>query len=219
MNLLEFKTQNINLYTEIIEKNEYKVEQSEIEGHNVLDIGANIGFFSLLALSFGAKQIISIEPNRESFLKLCENTQHFPQIHPLQFAVHNGLSKTCETSGTVLTCEVKPSLNGTIPVITLAQAMILFPSDDNNLVLKMDIEGAEFDVLYYAGGSIIKRFKTIYMEIHDKNQEKIIALKNFINFFGYETIHTQVSVWNTCIDGKVISSTPLGQEVIKFERA
>ena len=76
-----------------------------------------------------------------------------------------------------------------------------------------------FDVLYYAGGSIIKRFKTIYIEIHDKSQEKIIALKNFIRFFGYESIYTQVSVWNTCVNGKIINSTPLGQEVIKFERA
>jgi FkbM family methyltransferase len=222
------KQQNPEVFDDVIDKNGYQVQPSEIEGRNVLDVGANIGCFSVLAASLGAKRVLSFEPNHENFLNLCSNVSQFRAIHPLEFAVHNGLSETCNLSGTGDGCEVNTISTGDTQVVTLAQAMALLPTNDNDLVLKMDTEGSEYDALYYAGGSIVRRFKTIFIEIHSKETVKKLnhyltaadTLKNFMEFCGYKYTYIRHMVWIPFDkDGKQMPEKihPC-LEVAKFER-
>lgn len=45
------------------------------EGDIVADIGANIGYFSLLAKKLGAKKVYAFEPERKNYLYLVKNTE------------------------------------------------------------------------------------------------------------------------------------------------
>lgn len=224
--LLEsLKKQNEIVVKEVIEQNEYGIDPKNIENHNVLDIGANIGCFSILAASLGAKLILSFEPNHDNFMALCSNAKQFPSIHPLRFAVGSGLSETCGLSGIGAMCEVSNS-GGKVPMVSLAQAMALLSPTDNNLVLKMDIEGSEFDALYYAGGSVLRRFQTVFIEMHCKEKVKKLnfhltaadTMKNFMEFCGFKQTLSKPMFWFISDHtGKTVSCTPC-LEVAKFER-
>jgi len=57
----DFQFDHATFY-EIFELNIYNVLPSEIEGKNVLDIGANFGYFSWFCSKFNPKKIIAVEP-------------------------------------------------------------------------------------------------------------------------------------------------------------
>jgi FkbM family methyltransferase len=213
--LSALKAQDEKIFKAIVEGNEYGVSKENVGGRRVLDAGANIGIFSVLAASLGAKTVLAIEPNRDSFLRLSENCRRIPSIHPLNFAVHNGLVDACDTVGEGDSCRIEPSPTGNVPAITLCQAVSLFPRNDNNLVLKMDIEGSEFEVLYHAGGLLIRRFQTICIEIHSKDKENAKNLRMFMRLVGYEESFAKALWWFE----KSGEGVYLGQEVVQFVRS
>lgn len=59
----------------------------DFAGKTVLDIGAHIGAFSLMAVSKGAARIVACEPASENFALLRNNCAPFPQINCIQRAV------------------------------------------------------------------------------------------------------------------------------------
>ena len=213
------KKQSPNLFSELVEQNEYRLVEGDVKGRNILDVGANIGYFSIIAAHLGARMVLSFEPNRESFDKLVLNTKRFENIHPLRFALDSGVVSGCETVGSGTVCETRPSLSGTTPIISLLQAVALFPSSDSNMVLKMDVEGAEFNILYYAGGAVLRRFSTVFIEVHaHKRPEDLRALKRFFEFLGYKMVaEVPQCWWEYGPDGKVLSCTPLDVETLKYE--
>lgn len=58
-------------------------------------------------------------------------------------------------------------------------------NEEKDLLLQMDIEGAEYDVLMDASPEIIKRFRIILIEFHD--------LISLVDPFGYKIINTVFS--------------------------
>ena len=209
--LSSLKAMDIALFDDMVSRDEYCLELGDFNGRNVLDIGANIGMFSMIAASVGGKTIVSIEPNSSSFKALVKNCHPYPNIHPLRFAVC-GKAGACDTIGEGQVCTVVPSLDGTVPTITLSQAMALFPPGDNDLLLKMDIEGAEFDVIYNTSRDDIRRFRTFMLETHCReNPERTNALERFVITLGYRLLSSKplflLPYW-TC----------LGQNILKYER-
>jgi FkbM family methyltransferase len=53
----------------------------------ILDVGSNIGYFPLVELKAGAKQIIAVEPISESFNLLRKNLNGYPNVTTLNFAL------------------------------------------------------------------------------------------------------------------------------------
>jgi FkbM family methyltransferase len=200
------------VFNDMVTKNEYAVGQGDFACRNVLDIGANVGMFSMIAAAMGAKNIVAIEPNAGNFRKLVDNCRPYANIHPLHFAVHGKGQPTCRTLGEGTECTVELSPEGDVPVVTLSQATSLFPPLDNDLLLKMDIEGAEFDVFYCSEKDAVRRFETIMLEIHSRDDpQRSNLLEKFVSDMGYRTV----------------SASPLflfpqyvylGQNVLKYER-
>ena len=91
----------------------------------------------------------------------------------------------CETVGSGGICETRLTPTGSIPVISLAQASALFPADDDAMVLKMDVEGAEFDIVTKADPALLKSIAVFSIEFHEFGGHKASELVDVFSRAGH----------------------------------
>ena len=195
----------------------YHMEEKDFKGRNVLDAGANVGIFSIIACAAGARTVVAIKPNSDSFSRLVRNCRPWQNIHPLRFAVHDGTQAFCRTVGVGQECMVELSPSGDVPVVTLRQAAALFPPSDNDALLKMDIEGAEFEALQHDGAAL-RRFRTVMLETHcPANPPRVKELRSFVIGLGYDMVSCVASCTTSFKNGEE-KYADLGMEICKFER-
>lgn len=186
----KLRTQDPAAYQEIFEENGYAVKDEELKNNTVIDIGANIGMFSLLAAERGAKRVLAFEAQKEIFEKsLLPNIKNFGQIEPYNFAVHStdGSTVFLENAGTIS----KISETGTaVKTIRLDTILDRFKIDGNDLCLKLDCEGSEWDIIMSTDKSVLRRFKQIYIEIHSNTNKNPLyqnatILQEHLKSLGY----------------------------------
>lgn len=168
------------LYKEIFVFNSYNCEPGELDGRIVIDIGANTGYFSIYAIKNGAKKVYAYEPNRENYIKLVERTKDFDNIIAINKAVHAPNVEKCYLVNDNNPClspeengvrtEVRiPTANerekGTIDCISLKEIM---DGISENVILKTDCEGSEYDFFLPCSKKTLQKIDIIYSEFHDK---------------------------------------------------
>lgn len=183
------------IINEIFHQNCYGQDFTISQGMTVLDIGANLGIFSLYAASKGA-YVFSYEPDVRNYEKLEGNVKRnnrSDSIHTQNIAVHNHDTKikmfTPETehfvtSGLITTKEsivnnvsMKSDVKLTISYAnarTLKGILEDIPTEHIDLI-KIDCEGAEFDILSSASSEDMKKVKNIVMETHGAYPEESIC--------------------------------------------
>ena len=208
------------IYSEVITGNHYRVNEKTMKDRNVIDIGANVGMFSLLASSLGAKKVVGVEPSVRSHHKFLENIKRsgFTNIVPMKKIV-------TEKSGGKANLgidDVNPGCSSPfytkydtwendIPTITLADILKQFKGD--NIYLKIDCEGGEYDILLNATKKDMDRIDEIGIEIHEDMHptykgRKLIEDK--LTSFGFINEHTdQMFGWNVDAEGNKKDWTPL----------
>ena len=78
---------DVHVYKEVIEKEEYDFISSH-EPRVIIDAGANIGLAAVyFARKFPNAKIISIEPEKNNFFFLQQNTKNYPNIIVMQAAL------------------------------------------------------------------------------------------------------------------------------------
>jgi FkbM family methyltransferase len=136
----------------------------------VVDIGAHIGSFALRAAPL-ARQVFSFEPTPDTFELLSGNVSKHPNVKPFQFAVAG------KTGTMTLHLGVSPDRNtlflkderqkGSVEVRTTTLEEIF---RQNNItrcdLLKLDCEGAEYDVLYNAPDDLWPKIRRTCLEYH-----------------------------------------------------
>jgi FkbM family methyltransferase len=153
---------------EMFEENVYEIHGWHFEGKDgvVVDIGANIGAFSIQAAVLGAKKVFAIEPEPNNLKSLKSNIK-INNLSDKIIPVGVGISDFIGTS--VITdmggdASIKDNLPGSkIKVTTLDQ----FFSDhkiDDVTVLKIDVEGSEPDIILSASRSSLDICKYIAIE-------------------------------------------------------
>jgi FkbM family methyltransferase len=164
----------VDLIPEIFGDN-YKVLSSGVEfsqGDVILDLGANEGVFScMMAEMFPQARIIALEPVPETFKILDQNTKGYPNIKiynvgvgkerwPQHLVVARGYS-----GGSTSWCTYDPKVHDLVEVeiITLDDLWAIEILDRVKL-MKMDIEGMEYDALY--GTSVLDRVEYFTGEFH-----------------------------------------------------
>jgi len=144
------------------------------DGDVILDVGANVGLFSIW-VSRHARQarVYAFEPFPENFDAFRQNLQgwaHEIVPHKLALGSENGLGTMLDGGDRSLDHQLTTRTdapNGlTVETIDFAHALELTQSDEIDF-LKMDIEGAELDVLGATSPEQLRRIKRISLEYHD----------------------------------------------------
>lgn len=147
---------------------EYKPEDGDV----IIDVGAHIGTFSLLAASKARQcKVYAIEACKDSFNLLWINValNHYPDIsiHHLALAESNGSCTLYHDAGNWGHSTVnKFSDSGeTVESCTLSRFLEINQIEKCQF-MKMNCEGAEFPVLLSTPTTVLQRFKTILVLYH-----------------------------------------------------
>jgi FkbM family methyltransferase len=175
------------LFDEVILHNGYGLDESELRGKEVIDIGANIGMFTFLSLINGAKLVIAAEPVNSTFCKLATNVSHLgfsDKVILFKSAIcneFNTLRNIALFDASGHSSLYKESvLNEKVPTLTLNE--LLKHTSSNDIILKLDCEGAEFDIILDLTEEAASKISTIVCEIHPTmnpkyNSRDVIAEK------------------------------------------
>lgn len=129
-------------------------------GDVVVDLGANVGFFTRRAAEIGSR-VIAVEGSPEVFSCLVENTHDLSNVSCLNAIVVGNEAdpegKICYTS--------QPALR-----VTLAQIMQMYGLDRIDF-LKCDIEGGEWRLLGDISSDTLSRIDRVSMEAHGELPE------------------------------------------------
>lgn len=154
---------------------------------NVIDIGANIGAFSLYAMFNGAGKVFSFEPNKEAFEILTKNIKENglgDSIIPNNLAVSGKDNETVRISIYSNPNNVVNNDNNvddkTVEVKTISLQTII---ESNNLddvgLIKMDCEGAEYEIVEAAKDDTYGKIKNIRFEYHNGTERLTKHLDNY----------------------------------------
>lgn len=172
----------------------------------IVDIGANAGYFSLFAAAcFPEAIILSFEPIPLNFKLLAHNLllNNKASIRSFQMAVSGEPGEVAmtyddrdvvSTSATITKDGFEQNQGKTIKVQCTSLKDIL---DNNELAgcdfLKMDCEGAEYDILYKCPPEILARFKQMAIEVHGGSQPEhtVEYLKNYLGNQGFSTCESR----------------------------
>jgi FkbM family methyltransferase len=163
-------------------------------GGVVVDIGANIGVYSLYAAACGAGGVHAFEPNSEAFRQLSRNIRenHLDNlVRAHRLAVSGGESEKVKfpkissmynaiiEDATVRDYEV-------VPAMTLGGIIgQFFPGNTVIDLLKMDCEGSEYDILYTTGSEVFQRIREIRLEYHKGGAGDLLS---FLQRSGYRKL-------------------------------
>lgn len=155
-------------YEEIFVQNSYGIETDDIRGKQVVDVGGNLGMFALACVEKGAGQIVCVEAQPVIYnLGLLNNINAYPMIIPLNYAVSDEDGKQVHILNEHVGSKVGGDIGELVETITLETLLYQYNLLGDDLVLKLDCEGSEFDIMMGTPIEIIRRFRTIFIEMHN----------------------------------------------------
>jgi FkbM family methyltransferase len=175
----EKKLKNVLIEVENIKN---KLEYVDVNIENVFDLGANLGYYSVAFYKvFNNSNIFSFEPVSENFIKminLFENNNLKDKINSYNFGLgseerkiklgipghrddkkaNSGLYSTFyadeDEDYNIQTCNIK-NLN------SFCKRNSVFPD-----LLKIDVEGMEFEILDSIKDNVLEKIKAVYIEVN-----------------------------------------------------
>jgi FkbM family methyltransferase len=175
-------------------------------GNVFYDIGANIGFFTVLAAQLVGKsgQVYAFEPVPENAERVRYNAKlnQFKNVTVFQKAVSankgegNLLLAHHSGGATLSTVGTPPDLRGSMQVeLVCVDDLVAQKKMKPPTAVKVDVEGAEIEVLKGMLKTIDQYKPIIFYEVDDGNkesfQQKSDALESFIRELGYKIIHLE----------------------------
>lgn len=167
------------------------IGSTNIEGRQVVDIGAAFGDTAISFLLEGAKHVYAIEAFPGYFRLAEENIQK------------NGFSDVCDIllsavggSPGIMTIDhnltdmfgtgiEKAEIGDKVPIITLEQIVERYNIE--NGILKLDVEGYEYEILLGAHRDVLRRFSDMVIEYHYGFEK----LENHLREAGFSVSHTR----------------------------
>jgi FkbM family methyltransferase len=155
-------------------------------GGVIVDAGAHVGLFSLVASAF-AERVIAIEPSQVNYHLLMLNllTNNIGNVVPVNKALyhHKGKLRLFEGSHTGAHSLIGSSNRfEEVETITLEEIVDYYGSID---LLKIDIEGEEFELFNHIDLETLNCIKMIVGEIHLQHGD-IGSIVNKLKFAGFK---------------------------------
>lgn len=154
---------------------------------SVIDIGGAIGEFSILAASH-CREVFVFEPLADS-VKILEKNIAINKINNVYLsnsAVGNSplkIQTNMINFGNSRT--TTKNLGKSVKTISLSQVAEL--TNSSNLILKIDCEGAEYDILLNTPPKILKKFSQIVLEWHQfESDQEHFMLVNKLESSGFD---------------------------------
>ncbi len=174
----------------------------------VLDVGANAGFFSLCAASrFPGARIFSFEPVPVNFKQLQRNKNLNSAISVTcipeavsgqtgEIFLHFDTEDSFTTSATIFS-DKEQGENGLSVNCTTLEKVFNEHGITSCDLLKLDCEGAEFEILYNCPQAIIDRIQHIVMEVHEgaEKGQNINSLSSFLKSVGFVVMYEKQMLW------------------------
>jgi FkbM family methyltransferase len=167
---LRFGTTDLAVLDQVFRTRQYAVRLPKTP-KTIVDAGAHIGLAAVhFAAAFPEAEILAIEPDEESFALLQRNTRGFPGVKPILGAlveepgfveIANPEAENWEYRVRATTAEAPRRVRG----VTVSE-LLTWSRWGHIDLLKLDIEGAEADVLR-GSEAWIDRVETIAIELHD----------------------------------------------------
>lgn len=189
-------TELVNCYQEIFINKSYFNEKVKIEKDDiVVDIGANIGIFSMFAEFATTKKVICYEAEKENYESLTKNVCKYTETYNMIVSNTNGKQKLYldEYAGGHAIYHTN-NINNTrttnyqiVESITLDKIIKKLGKID---FLKIDVEGAEREIFTSVKEETLKKIKKISLEFHPYTFKDKYSLNDFIEkispVFEYE---------------------------------
>lgn len=162
------------------------------KGSTIIDIGAHVGIFSILAGKTAKNvKVLSFEPLPENYILLKQNIA-LNKLESHITAYEKGIGKKEERKKLYIdpknsgghSLYIRSNHSKTISLISLKQVFT-----QNKLkkadILKIDCEGAEFDIIYSTPRKYLNGFRCIGIEYSENGN--INKLENYLKNLGFKT--------------------------------
>lgn len=162
---------------ELMREGKFEVEETSLitrlldQVDVFVDIGANLGYYTCLALQHG-KRVVAVEPQQQNLLCLYQNLtangyQERAEVFPVALSAKPGLLTLYGASGPSASlikgwAGYSAVYKQIVPVSTLDNILGVRFSD-MQLFIKVDVEGAEYQVMEGAGATIARLKKPIWL--------------------------------------------------------
>ena len=185
--LSDHKSDIITVFVVFIKEDYGKLKPENI----VVDIGANIGVYSLYAAYLGAKKVYAYEPNKNAYEVLLQNITNNSLedvIIPQNMAISDTNNKTVKIpSASSPLNQIIANDNDNIENYDLINTINVKTIIANNEiefidVLKIDCEGCEYSVFFNMKKSTFLKIGNIRMEYHSGPNNRLISCLKTNNF-------------------------------------
>lgn len=157
----------------------------------VLDLGANIGAFSVFAAKNGAR-VFAFEPESTNYAQLKKNLElnSLNGVTVFKKAVggNNGFAQMSHAKvnrGASSIVNKRSSTFEQVEVVTLEHALKLCGVDEVDF-LKVDIEGSEYSLIESASLDTLRRIQAIAMETHPVSGKRVAYLVAKLRDAGFD---------------------------------
>jgi len=173
-------TSDVDLINVILfrSRSEYHIDTKGISPKIILDIGGNIGLSAIyFAIKFPNANIYSLEPQRDNFELLLKNTAHYKNIKAFNIGLGN-------RDAVLPIYNDNDTNNGTFSLYTgnkergyvqIRNAATFFQENITDVdLIKIDTEGAEYDILTSIPQKILQKTSWIIGELHNNRDKELI---------------------------------------------
>ncbi len=155
---------------EVWQQDAYRVRPEHVAGGVVVDLGANVGAFSLIAASMGAARVHAWEPipaNREALLANVGANAGVPvEVHGEAVGASTGSARMrAEGPGSHMDPDGDTEVRTRHPDEILREALA---HDGEIAFLKVDVEGGEFDMFDALDPALLAKVRRLAMELHGR---------------------------------------------------
>lgn len=210
------------LFAEVIERNTYKIQPHHVKHKVVIDVGANQGMFSIMAAALGAKQVWACEPITSTHKLLQSNVRRSGLSGRVQCVQAAVLGRP--QSHTHMNVHVDSGKNSLydvgdhqqqVPVTTLEACLSSCAHDQ--VFLKLDCEGAEYDILLDSPNHVFDKVMDVAIEIHGDTHpvhKGLHLIHNRLTQLGFTCVNRQpYGIWWYDAQGTPVRWEPLNMSI------